>query len=526
MTTAMLSEADAAFYSFLCVMLALYIAPASLFTLYRVWRTPKQLRSRGFALHLAALTLALALFWRWLQALQSVDTSGVFEPYEILGVRDSASTREIKKAFRALGRQLHPDKNLQNPLAAAQFARVTKAYEALTDPQAMENYRKYGHPDGRQSMLMDFAFASAFSGGGGGSGSLFVVLYFVVVFAGLAYLVYWLQKSAGRRDRSQVSRATRSSFVDALRPKMSVHDVVELLLACEEMTGAAAGIQDEARLEAQHRSKAHDKLAKKMEAAKALPAEVISRIKKHADPVARENMLALYQFLRREKLRGVSRPAWVDQRFRKVLLELPFLVEIFAGIAAEHSVKRAYPAMPLVRALSLLSSVAQGSLVPDEQALRDQRARVAATGEGELPKLQLQDTTLAVLDEPTVQPGDWLTLQTTLLRQHLEPGETAALASTFYDDVDPKSPFRKEHLWILVVDKGTDRLYAAWKCLDLSQRVAQKQGFLGPETPGTDDCYVGGEPRAGKYELELRAVCPAYLDVHTKVALPLVVESR
>ncbi|KAG6965282.1 hypothetical protein JG688_00007286 [Phytophthora aleatoria] len=512
MAAELLSESDGAFYAFAGVMLALYVVPATLFTIYRVVRTPKKLRSRGFALHLALLAVAGGLLWRCLSALQSVDTSGVLDPYEILGISDSASSRQIKKAFRALGRQLHPDKNLHNPLATAQFARVTKAYEALTDPQSMENYRKYGHPDGRQSMLMDVAFASMFSGTSGSTGSVFVLLYFGVIFAGLAYLVYWLQKRSGRRDRSQISRATHASFVEALTEKMSVHDVVELLLSCDEMAGPAAGILDDARNEAQLRAKTHDKLAKKMEAAKALPGEVISRIRKHPNPVARENMLALYQYLRRDKLRGVSRPSWVDQRFQKVLLELPFLVDIFATMAAEQLVKRAYPAMPLLRALSLLSSIAQGSFVPDEAALRDQNERIAAV-EGRLPKLHLEGTTLAVLDEPNIQPGDWLTLQTTLQRQHLEAGEKASLAATVYDHVDPRSPCRKEHVWFLVMDKGTGRLYSAWKSLDLSQQVEQKAGFLGPEAPG-------------KYEFEVRVVCPAYLDVQAKVTLPVVVENR
>lgn len=505
-----MSESDGAFYAFAGVMLALYVLPATIFTIYCAIRVPKKLRSIGFALHLAVLTVACGLLWRCLSALQSVDTSGVFDPYEILGVSESTSIIKIKKAFRALGRQLHPDKNLDNPLAAAQFARLTKAYEALTDPKGIENYRRYGHPDGPQSMLMGVAFSSMLSGSNGSS--VFAVAYFGLMFATLAYFLYWMQKRAGRRDRTRVSRATHASFVEALTDKMSMHDIIELLLSCDEMAGAAAGILDDALNEAQLRAKTHDKFAKKMEATKALPSEVITRIRKHANPVARENMLALYQYLRRDKLRNVSRPSWVDQRFQKVLLELPFLVDIFATMAAEQLMKRAYPAIPLLRALSLQSSIAQGSFVPDEAALRDQKERVAAGG-GQLPKLQLQDTTVAVLDEASIQPGDWLTLQTTLQRHHLKEDEKAPLATTLYDHVDPKSPFRKEHVWFLVTDKNTGRLYSAWKCVDLSQQVVQKQGFLGPETPG-------------KYELEVRAECPAYLGVQTKVTLSVVVENR
>lgn len=301
------SEADAAFYSFGCVMLFLYIVPASLLLAFRLWKNPKQLRTRSVAIQLGVLAVAITLVWRCLVQLQSVDVSGVFDPYEILKITDSASIKQIKKAYRKLGRELHPDKNLHNPLAGAQFTRVTKAYEALTDPIGMANYAKYGHPDGPQSLFMDFAILSSFSGASGGSGSLFVLLYFVVIFGGIAWGVYKLTKNAGRRDRTQISKRTHALFVDALQPRMSVHDIVELLLSSDEMT-AHTGEEDQ--IQAQQRAKAHDKMLKKMEAAKAMPAEVFSRIKKHPNHIAREYMIALYYFLRRTKLQGVSKPAW------------------------------------------------------------------------------------------------------------------------------------------------------------------------------------------------------------------------
>lgn len=285
------TEADAAFYSFSCVMLSLYIVPAGLFTLYRVVKTPKQTRSLAFAAHVVVLAVAIALAYQCLQQLQSVDTSGVFDPYEILKISESASMREIKKAYRKLGRELHPDKNLgAQRLAASRFARVTKAYEALTDKEGIENFRKYGHPDGRQSLFMDFAFLSAFSGGSSGSSSLFVLGYFGVVFGGLAWLVYTMQKKSGSRDRTQISRATTALLVDSLQEKMSVHDIVELLLSTDEMTTYPNTEED--KIQAQQRAPAHNKLLKKMEGAKALPAEILSRIKKHPNHVARYGWFA------------------------------------------------------------------------------------------------------------------------------------------------------------------------------------------------------------------------------------------
>lgn len=280
------SEADAAFYSFAVVMLSLYIVPTALFVLYRLVKSPKQARTWGFAAHVLALAVAMALAAQCLRQLQTVDTSGVFDPYEILQISDGTGLRDIKKAYRRLSRELHPDKNLGSQRsAAARFARVAKAYEALTDPKGMENFRKYGHPDGRQALFMDFALLSTFSGASAGSSSLFVLAYFTVVLGALAYVGYSLHRRSGSRDRTQISNKTAALLVDALAEKMSVHDIVELLLATDEMTTYPNAADD--RLEAQQRAQAHNKLVKKMEAARVLPGEIFSRIKKHPDHVAR-----------------------------------------------------------------------------------------------------------------------------------------------------------------------------------------------------------------------------------------------
>jgi translocation protein SEC63 len=74
----------------------------------------------------------------------------VFEPFSILGLEPGASESEIKKSYRRLSIQYHPDKN-PDPEAHKYFVEyISKAYQALTDPVSRENYEKYGHPDGRQ----------------------------------------------------------------------------------------------------------------------------------------------------------------------------------------------------------------------------------------------------------------------------------------------------------------------------------------------------------------------------------------
>lgn len=64
--------------------------------------------------------------------------------YEVLGVGRQATDEELKKAFRRLARQYHPDVN-KEPDAEARFKEVNEAYEVLRDPQKREAYDRFGH---------------------------------------------------------------------------------------------------------------------------------------------------------------------------------------------------------------------------------------------------------------------------------------------------------------------------------------------------------------------------------------------
>lgn len=85
-----------------------------------------------------------------------------FDPFAILQVPVDATESEIKKAYRKLSLQFHPDKN-PDPKAHNYFATyIAKAYKALTDETSRENYQKYGHPDGPQAMSVSVALPEWF----------------------------------------------------------------------------------------------------------------------------------------------------------------------------------------------------------------------------------------------------------------------------------------------------------------------------------------------------------------------------
>jgi molecular chaperone DnaJ len=81
--------------------------------------------------------------------------------YEVLGVARGADERDIKKSFRRLARELHPDVNQHDPEAEEKFKEAAEAYEVLTDPERRSVYDRYGH-EGLQSS----GFSSNFAGFG------------------------------------------------------------------------------------------------------------------------------------------------------------------------------------------------------------------------------------------------------------------------------------------------------------------------------------------------------------------------
>ncbi len=66
------------------------------------------------------------------------------DPYEILGVPRTATQEEIKKAYRRLAKQYHPDRNPNDKTAEQRFKEVHAAYEVLGDPERRAQYDRFG----------------------------------------------------------------------------------------------------------------------------------------------------------------------------------------------------------------------------------------------------------------------------------------------------------------------------------------------------------------------------------------------
>ncbi len=100
--------------------------------------------------------------------------------YEVLGIQKTASLDEVKKAYRKLAMQYHPDRNPGNKEAEEKFKEATEAYEVLSDQDKRSRYDRFGHEGVRQGAdFHDWAntnpndifsvFNDIFGGGFGGS---------------------------------------------------------------------------------------------------------------------------------------------------------------------------------------------------------------------------------------------------------------------------------------------------------------------------------------------------------------------
>src|SRR5438445_11447629 len=90
--------------------------------------------------------------------------------YETLGVKRKASEEEIKKAYRKLARQFHPDRNPGDKQAEGRFKEVQEAYDVVGDKEKRAQYDRFGFAGAGAGPFGGGGGPFRWGGGGGGSG--------------------------------------------------------------------------------------------------------------------------------------------------------------------------------------------------------------------------------------------------------------------------------------------------------------------------------------------------------------------
>src|SRR4051812_10825057 len=149
-------------------------------------------------------------------------------PYEILGVAKGASADEIKKAYRKLAREYHPDRNPGDASAEERFKEIQGAYDLLSDPEKRQQYDTFGSANGRTG-----------GGGFGGGGAQFADFDLSDLFGGIFGGGAGRQRGPVAERGADVEAHTTLSFDDALRGA-EVRVPVELETACRTCGGTGA----------------------------------------------------------------------------------------------------------------------------------------------------------------------------------------------------------------------------------------------------------------------------------------------
>jgi molecular chaperone DnaJ len=150
------------------------------------------------------------------------------DPYEVLGVPRDADEREVKKTFRRLARELHPDVNSHDPEAEEKFKEAAEAYEILSDAERRATYDRYGF-EGLDSR--------GFSSQSHGFGSFADI--FDAFFGGDPFGSTFGRGGAGRIQGGDLAVEVEISLAEAAAGK-TVEVAYELVDTCEHCRGNGA----------------------------------------------------------------------------------------------------------------------------------------------------------------------------------------------------------------------------------------------------------------------------------------------
>jgi molecular chaperone DnaJ len=150
------------------------------------------------------------------------------DPYEVIGVPRDADEKEIKKAFRRLARELHPDVNRHDPEAEEKFKEAAEAYEILSDSDRRATYDRYGF-EGLESR--------GFAPSGHGFGSFADI--FDAFFGGDPFGAFGGRAGAGRVQGGDIAVEVEITLDQAARGS-TVEISYDLVDACERCGGSRA----------------------------------------------------------------------------------------------------------------------------------------------------------------------------------------------------------------------------------------------------------------------------------------------
>lgn len=464
-------------------------------------------------------TVAATLLFLWLlyTVMQDGEVNS-FDPFSILEIDTGSDSKAIKKAYRSLSLKYHPDKNPGDRVAAAKFMMVSKAYEALTDPEARANYEKYGNPDGKQSLEVSIGLPSFLLEAT--NRNLVLVFYLIVMVGVIPYCVYSYYSDSSKYGEKSVMYASYSWYHHALNE----HTIVKMMP--EVLAGSAEFRQRNALKDASEK----ETLAQLMTAVRSF----MSKPKYNHPVCVKGNVLMHTHLLRRTALLNqsmlqdlhymlkqstslidamisvcknqdalttaatciefgqyVTQALWTKD---SPLLQLPH----FTPEEVKHVVKGKHPVSTVIEYKELPDEQKKGMVNFTETQKKDVFAFLKI-----FPDISVETRVYVDDDEDdNVYEGDLCTIEVTITRNHLQEGERAGLVHA------PFFPFpKKEAFWVILGQKQQGKIISIDKIGDPRRVVTHRIKFMAPPV--------------GKYEFDLLVKSNAYvgMDETAKVNL-------
>ncbi|KAI0773666.1 DnaJ-domain-containing protein [Fomes fomentarius] len=282
----------------------------------------------------------------------------VYDPFEILDISTSATTKEIKSHYKKLSRIFHPDKvklavNETMEAVEAKFVEITKAYKSLTDENIRKNWELYGHPDGRQEVSMGIALPKWIIES---NNNIWVLGAYGLIFGGaLPALVgrWWF----GNRQKTKdgVHARSAAAFFKNLTEESGIDDVAGSLGRTFEWELPASKVRkadaELAQLEKQIKEELEDKWDELVKLAEAAPGKFKKR---------RRAFTLLYAHLLRLPVSNTT----LQNELTEILLHTPVLLNSMLNITMSRNWL-----LPTTAAMRLHAYLTQ-ALLPGKEELK------------------------------------------------------------------------------------------------------------------------------------------------------------
>jgi len=470
-------------------------------------------KSRGFVINLC-ITIVLSAVFMWLAVSVSQDGEvNSFDPFSILEIDSGADNKAIKKAYRNLSLKYHPDKNPNNRAAEAKFMMVAKAYEALTNEEARENWEKYGNPDGKQSLEVSIGLPDFFLDSD--NRNLVLMVYLIIMVGVIPFSVWSYYSDSSKFGEKDVMYDTYSWYHYCLNEHSLIKSLPEALAGSAEF-----------------RKRNVPKSSKDREEIGQLMSQVKTQMQKpkFTHPVVVKGNVLIHSHLLRQTGQ-ITNPMLADDLKYMLRVSTSLIDAMISVCQHQENLQTAQNCIEFGQYMTQAMWVKDSSLlqlphftpaeikhcekgkgkardiveyraVPDEHKkgmanFTEEQKEDVKTYLKMLPDITVETKVFVDDDEDDkVYEGDLCTVRVTITRNNLEKGEKAGLIHA------PHFPFPKKEAWWIALGTKEGKIISIEKVGNPDRVFEHNIKFLAP--------------RVGDYEFDLIVKSNAYIGLDQK----------